>query len=47
MSKFYKKFLDENWQSHVKYNLEWYKRNFTLLSVALQVSIEKLTQKIR
>ncbi|XP_018573173.1 apoptogenic protein 1, mitochondrial [Anoplophora glabripennis] len=46
MSEFYKKFLDENWQTHVKYNFEWYKKNFTLLLFALQVTIENLTRKV-
>lgn len=31
MSEFYKKFLDENWQTHFTYNKQWYKLNFELL----------------
>lgn len=45
MSDFYKTFLDKNWHNHVKYNLEWYRRNFTLLFLALRVSIEKSVNK--
>ena len=31
MSVYYKKFLDSKWRSHIDYNLEWQKRNFTIL----------------
>lgn len=41
MSEFYKKFLDENWKTHLQYNAVWYKKNFTLLLLALRVSFEK------
>lgn len=40
MSEFYKKFLDDNWSTHVKYNLEWYRKNFTLLLMALRANFE-------
>lgn len=40
MSEFYKKFLDDNWSIHVKYNFEWYKKNFTLLLMALRANVE-------
>ncbi|KAJ8932720.1 hypothetical protein NQ314_014415 [Rhamnusium bicolor] len=46
MSEFYKKFLDENWNTHVKYNFEWYKKNLILLIFALGVNIEKFVQKV-
>lgn len=46
MSEFYKSFLDENWGRHVQYNFEWYKRNFTLLYLALRVSVERLTLQV-
>ncbi|KAF2905452.1 hypothetical protein ILUMI_00725 [Ignelater luminosus] len=39
MSEFYKAFLDHNWKTHVKYNFEWYSRNFTLLFLALKVNL--------
>ncbi|KAH1000124.1 hypothetical protein HUJ04_000052 [Dendroctonus ponderosae] len=40
MSEFYREFLNANWQNHVKYNFEWYRRNFALLGLALRVSLE-------
>ncbi|CAH1962298.1 unnamed protein product [Acanthoscelides obtectus] len=41
MSEFYKRFLDDTWETHLKYNIEWYRRNFTLLFLALCVSLER------
>ncbi|VEN38402.1 unnamed protein product [Callosobruchus maculatus] len=41
MSEFYKRFLDDTWQTHLAYNMEWYKRNFTLLFLSLWVSLER------
>ncbi|KAF7286359.1 cytochrome c oxidase assembly factor 8 [Rhynchophorus ferrugineus] len=46
MSKFYKDFLDKNWDRHVKYNFEWYNKNFTLLLLAFRVYVEKLKLKL-
>lgn len=42
MSVFYKAFLDKNWKAHLTYNIEWYKKNVTLLGLAIQVKIRKL-----
>ncbi|CAH2238640.1 jg5386 [Pararge aegeria aegeria] len=42
MSVFYKAFLDKNWRAHLNYNREWYKKNMTLLMLALQVKFRKL-----
>ncbi|XP_044271601.1 COA8 family protein CG14806, mitochondrial [Tribolium madens] len=47
MSGFYKSFLDQNWETHLNYNLEWYKRNFALLFLAFRVSLEKNLAKFR
>lgn len=44
MSEFYKAFLDKNWKSHVQYNVEWYRRNFTMLFLAFRVSVESLVR---
>ncbi|CAG9817362.1 unnamed protein product [Phaedon cochleariae] len=41
MSEFYKRFLDENWLTHIRYNNEWYKKNLTMLFLALKVSLER------
>ncbi|KPJ07392.1 UPF0671 protein CG14806 [Papilio machaon] len=42
MSVFYKSFLDKNWKAHLTYNLQWYKKNITLLKLAIQVRIRRL-----
>jgi hypothetical protein len=47
MSEFYKSFLDSNWKTHLKYNAEWYKKNFALLFLALRVGLEKNMYKTR
>lgn len=44
MSVFYKAFLDKNWKLHVQYNVEWYKRNVTLLGLAVRVKFNRLFQ---
>ncbi|XP_057654499.1 COA8 family protein CG14806, mitochondrial isoform X2 [Diorhabda carinulata] len=43
MSGFYKKFLNDNWKTHVRYNKEWYIRNLTILMYSLGVTLEKNT----
>lgn len=47
MSEFYKKFLDENWKSHVNYNLEWYKKNFEILYLSLltRIGLDKMLRR--
>ncbi|KAJ2952476.1 hypothetical protein O0L34_g6787 [Tuta absoluta] len=42
MSVFYKAFLDRNWKTHINYNIEWYKKNVTLLGLAIQVKFRRL-----
>lgn len=42
MSVFYKAFLDKNWKIHIAYNIEWYKKNVTLLKLSIQVKLRKL-----
>ena len=41
MSEFYKSFLDSKWKSHLNYNLEWQRRNFTILFLGFFVGIQK------
>ncbi|XP_072376298.1 COA8 family protein CBG23705, mitochondrial [Diabrotica undecimpunctata] len=41
MSEFYKRFLDENWKTHVIYNKEWYIRNLNILWYSIGTHIEK------
>lgn len=40
MSEFYKKFLDENWQSHFNYNRDWYQKNFELLILSYRTKFQ-------
>lgn len=45
MSVFYKQFLDKNWWTHYKYNIDWYKRNVKLLFLELRVRFSKFRFK--
>ncbi|KAJ9585937.1 hypothetical protein L9F63_020414, partial [Diploptera punctata] len=42
MSVFYKRFLDENWNIHLQYNMNWYRKNIDLVVLALKVKIARL-----
>lgn len=42
LSKFYKDFLDRNWKTHCRYNIDWYKKNIYLSSLALRVNVGRL-----
>lgn len=42
MSVFYKAFLDRNWKAHLNYNKEWYKKNFILLLLAIEVKLRRI-----
>jgi len=44
MSVFYKAFLDKNWEVHLRYNAEWYRKNIGLVIFALQVKLFKVKQ---
>ena len=43
MSVFYKEFLDERWSAHIKYNVEWQKRNFSLLWLSAKLAVANAT----
>ncbi|KAK3783432.1 hypothetical protein RRG08_033692 [Elysia crispata] len=45
MSVFYRKFLNENRQEHLRYNKEWYKKNISLLWPAFLVSLIRLRRR--
>ncbi|XP_063975319.1 cytochrome c oxidase assembly factor 8 [Diachasmimorpha longicaudata] len=45
MSVFYKKFLDSNWETHVKYNYLWYKQNIKILYLEVRVRLSKMKFK--
>ncbi|CAG0914431.1 unnamed protein product [Notodromas monacha] len=47
VSEFYKKFLDQNWERHVNYNFEWYKKNLHLILLSLLVQVEGVVGKLR
>lgn len=44
MSAFYKAFLDDKWKSHLAYNVEWQKRNFAIVALALRIKVEKIVR---
>ena len=47
MAEFYKAFLDKNYSQHMRYNMQWYKKNFSNLRLALMTWIEsKFTKKV-
>ncbi|KAK9501644.1 hypothetical protein O3M35_012335 [Rhynocoris fuscipes] len=45
ISVFYKSFLDKHWKTHFWYNIEWYRHNLTLLSLAFRVEINRFKNK--
>lgn len=47
MAKYYRSFLNEQHQAHIKYNWEWYKKNISLLWPALLVNLEQLFKKTK
>ncbi|XP_071080363.1 COA8 family protein CBG23705, mitochondrial-like [Haliotis cracherodii] len=47
MSVFYKRFLNDNYKSHIWYNKEWYKKNISLLWPALQVNVSRFMKKLK
>ena len=47
MSEFYKSFLDRKWSTHLHYNIEWQKRNFTILILSILVGIENVAKKLQ
>lgn len=47
MSVFYKDFLDRNYELHMNYNRQWYKRNFGLLVLSLQASMKNIVDRFK
>lgn len=45
-STFYKEFLDSNYNSHVKYNFEWYSRNFKLLLLSYKLQFINIKRRL-
>ncbi|XP_074069287.1 cytochrome c oxidase assembly factor 8 [Macrotis lagotis] len=46
MADFYKEFLSKNFQKHLYYNRDWYKRNFTITLFMGRVALEKIWRKL-
>ncbi|KAK7805886.1 hypothetical protein U0070_009100 [Myodes glareolus] len=47
MADFYKEFLSKNFQKHMRYNRDWYKRNFAITFFMGKVALEKMWNKLR
>nr|CAD7203284.1 unnamed protein product [Timema douglasi] len=46
MSVFYKAFLDKNWKIHLDYNMEWYRKNISLVFLAFRVNMFRVKQRL-
>jgi len=46
MSVFYKSFMNDQWDNHLAYNLEWQKRNFKIIFLTGVVMLQKLWKKM-
>ncbi|XP_058596410.1 cytochrome c oxidase assembly factor 8 isoform X1 [Neofelis nebulosa] len=47
MADFYKEFLSKNFQKHMCYNRDWYKRNFAITFFMGKVALERVWNKLR
>ncbi|XP_066200600.1 cytochrome c oxidase assembly factor 8 [Saccopteryx leptura] len=47
MADFYKEFLSKNFQKHMYYNRDWYKRNFAITFFMGRVALERIWNKLR
>lgn len=47
MADFYKDFLSKNFQKHMCYNRDWYRRNFAITFFMGKVALERLWSKLR
>ncbi|KAL6044874.1 hypothetical protein STEG23_017045 [Scotinomys teguina] len=47
MADFYKEFLSKNFQKHMCYNRDWYKRNFAITFFMGKVVLERMWSKLR
>ncbi|XP_065200052.1 COA8 family protein CG14806, mitochondrial [Planococcus citri] len=47
ISVFYKDFLDRNWKTHRRYNMEWYRKNIYLSSLALRVNVSRFLRYLK
>ncbi|KAF5926479.1 hypothetical protein HPG69_018382 [Diceros bicornis minor] len=47
MADFYKEFLSKNFQKHMYYNRDWYKRNFAITYFMGKVALERIWNKLK
>uniref|UniRef100_A0A8B9DMF4 Cytochrome c oxidase assembly factor 8 n=1 Tax=Anser cygnoides TaxID=8845 RepID=A0A8B9DMF4_ANSCY len=47
MADFYKDFLSKNFRKHMRYNRDWYKRNFTITFLMGQVALVRALRWLR
>lgn len=47
MADFYKEFLSKNFQKHMCYNRDWYKRNFAITFLMGKVALERMWRRLR
>nr|XP_020769110.1 apoptogenic protein 1, mitochondrial isoform X1 [Odocoileus virginianus texanus] len=47
MADFYKEFLSKNFQKHMYYNRDWYKRNFAITFFMGKVALERIWNRLR
>jgi hypothetical protein len=45
MSEYYKLHLDSNWRGHLDFNVEWQRRNFTILALSVMVGLENMFRR--
>ncbi|XP_012382936.1 cytochrome c oxidase assembly factor 8 [Dasypus novemcinctus] len=46
MAEFYKEFLNKNFQKHMYYNRDWYKRNFAITFFMGKVALERVWKRL-
>ena len=46
LSEFYRAFLDENREKHLKYNVEWHMKNICLLWPGIKANFSRLKKRI-
>lgn len=46
LSDFYRRFLDDNWEKHYRYNIEWHKKNLKLLWPGIKANMSKLKRQL-
>ncbi|XP_062903925.1 cytochrome c oxidase assembly factor 8 [Mobula hypostoma] len=47
MAEFYKEFLNRNYEKHVNYNKEWYRRNFTITWLMGRAVLQNAWRRLR